>query len=354
MLPALILQYSIDKASIHFAYAKPVIHTPRVGIVSINMKTMLNRKLVYQLSFLSSALLSFSLMSLATPKRPADSLPRVADSTEFRFAFGDREFVVTDFPAGYCWELPELPANKTRDAFVMQYISRYGNTLDIIRGRSASFFNVMDTVFARYNVPRELKYLAVVESELNARALSKVGARGTWQFMPETARILKLRVNGSVDERTHLYKSTVAAAKYLRDLYRLFDDWLLTVAAYNCGPGPVYKAIRISGSRNFWKLQHLLPAETRGHVKKFIGTHYYFEGKGSIVTLTKAERVHYGNLLQDFVAKHNLLLKDLKNKKSEPLPDNQSEDKPEYAVRVNAELHLGHEQQQGLKSIVDE
>ncbi|MCR6719777.1 MAG: lytic transglycosylase domain-containing protein [Chitinophagaceae bacterium] len=313
---------------------------------------MLNRKLVYSFFFTGSTLLGSSMMSFATPKKAVDSLPR-NDSSHFRFAFDKREFVLTDFPAGYCWELPELPANKTRDAYVTQYISRYGNTLTIIRGRSESFFTLMDTVFARYDVPRELKYLAVVESELNTKALSKAGARGTWQLMPETARILKLRVNGHVDERTHLYKSTVAAAKYLRDLYRLFDDWLLTVAAYNCGPGPVYKAIRTSGSRNFWKLQHLLPAETRGHVKKFIGTHYFFEGKGSVVTLTKAERTHYGNQLQEFVAKHNLLLKDI-NKTPVPLNGDESEDKPEYVVRSNAELHLGHEQQQGLKSIVDE
>ena len=111
------------------------------------------------------------------------------------------------------------------------------------------------------------------------------------------------------DERTHFYKSTVAAAKYLRDLHRLFDDWLLVIAAYNCGPGPVYKAIKKSGSRNFWKLQHFLPAETRDHVKKFISTHYYYEGKGSIATLTKAEAETHRKKMFAFAEKHNQLLK---------------------------------------------
>ena len=313
---------------------------------------MLNRKLVNQLLLTGNLLLSFSIMSFATPVKSSDSLHRRIDSTPFRFFFNDRAFVVNDLPAGYYPDLPELPANNTRDAFVRQYLSRYSSKLGLIRDRSDIFFHVMDSILIHYGVPAELKYLAVVESELNNRALSKVGARGTWQLMPETARILKLRVNGAVDERTHLYKSTVAAAKYLRDLYRLFDDWLLTVAAYNCGPAPVYKAIRISGSRNFWKLQHLLPAETRGHVKKFIGTHYYFEGKGSAVTLTKTERIHYGNMLQEFVARHNMLLRNWKD--TAPAPETPEDGNGSCLVRVNAELHLGHEQQQGLKSMVQE
>jgi membrane-bound lytic murein transglycosylase D len=111
--------------------------------------------------------------------------------------------------------------------------------------------------------------------------------------MPKTARILGLKVNRQFDERTNYTKSTRAAAIYLKDLYREFGDWLLVLAAYNGGPGPVYTAIRKSGSRNFWELQKYLPAESRGHVKKYIATHYYFEGKGSITTLTKSEGIEY-------------------------------------------------------------
>ncbi len=105
--------------------------------------------------------------------------------------------------------------------------------------------------------------------------------------MPATARILGLKVNRSHDERTDYFKSTHAAAKYLKDLYTEFGDWLLVIAAYNGGPGNVYSAIRKSGSRNFWNLQYYLPAESRTHVKKFIGTHYIFEGQGRVTTLNQ-------------------------------------------------------------------
>ena len=138
----------------------------------------------------------------------------------------------------------------------------------------------MDSVFNQYGLPGELKYLAVIESELITTARSRVGARGTWQLMAQTARELGLKVNGRSDERTNIYKSTKAAALYLRDLHHQFKDWLLVLAAYNGGPAPVYRAIRKAHSRNFWTLERYLPAESRQHVKKFIATTYYFEGNG--------------------------------------------------------------------------
>ena len=97
-------------------------------------------------------------------------------------------------------------------------------------------------------------------------------------------------------------KSTKADALYLRDLYTQYEDWLLVVAAYNCGPRPVNNAIRITGSRNFWKLQHLLPSESRTHVKKYIATHYYFEGSGGTTTLRKAENIKYAQTLSRWVS----------------------------------------------------
>jgi len=145
-----------------------------------------------------------------------------------------------------------------------------------------------------------LKYLAVIESELNTTALSCVGAVGPWQLMPETAHDLGLKITPKYDERTSYYKSTKAAALYLKDLYGQFGDWLLVLAAYNSGPGPVIAAIRKSGSRNFWALQSYLPAETRGHVKRFIATEYFFEGHGSVATLTKAENIAYTKSLNAF------------------------------------------------------
>jgi membrane-bound lytic murein transglycosylase D len=119
--------------------------------------------------------------------------------------------------------------------------------------------------------------------------VSWAGAVGPWQFMAGTARGVGLKVNSRVDERTDIYKSTHAAARYLTELFGTYKDWLLVIAAYNCGPGVVNSAIRKSGSRNFWNLQYYLPAESRNHVKKFIATHYIMEGDGGVTTLTKKE-----------------------------------------------------------------
>lgn len=168
--------------------------------------------------------------------------------------------------------------------YVESFLKREDESLQKIRGKSPTYFRIIDKVFTEYDLPLELKYLAVVESDLNTKALSRVGARGIWQLMPVTARELGLKVSGSTDERTHVYKSTVAVAKYLRYLYAQFDDWLLVMAAYNSGPGTVLKAIKTRGTRNFWLLQNHLPQESKLHVKRFIGVHYFFEENGSDVT----------------------------------------------------------------------
>ena len=174
-------------------------------------------------------------------------------------------------------------------SFVQDYIEKNTEDLENMRGWGKPYFNVMDAILVSYNLPKELKYLAVIESRLHTSAVSWAGAVGPWQLMPATARVLGLKVNRKTDERTNYIKSTHAAAKYLNDLYDQFGDWLLVIAAYNGGAGNVLKAIRKSGSRNFWDLQYYLPAESRNHVKKFIGTHYIFEGQGGLCTLTKKE-----------------------------------------------------------------
>ena len=174
-------------------------------------------------------------------------------------------------------------------SFVQDYIEKNTEDLENMRGWGKPYFNVMDAILVSYNLPKELKYLAVIESRLHTSAVSWAGAVGPWQLMPATARVLGLKVNHKVDERTNYIKSTHAAAKYLNDLYDQFGDWLLVIAAYNGGAGNVLKAIRKSGSRNFWDLQYYLPTESRNHVKKFIGTHYIFEGQGGLTTLTKKE-----------------------------------------------------------------
>jgi membrane-bound lytic murein transglycosylase D len=194
--------------------------------------------------------------------------------------------------------------NRNAVKFVHGYIQKNNEELVKIKDRSDAPFKTMDLVFKKYNLPVELKYLAVIESELKPTAVSKVGAVGPWQLMPATARILGLKVTRRYDERKLYNKSTNAAALYLRDLYAEFGDWLLVMAAYNCGPGPVYTAIHKSGSRNFWNLQNYLPGESRDHVKKFIATHYYFEGQGGVTTLTKAENNRYNKLLLAEQLKH--------------------------------------------------
>jgi membrane-bound lytic murein transglycosylase D len=193
-------------------------------------------------------------------------------------------------------EAPALPAirlNSQAANFVKLYLEKNDETLVKVKERSKSYFQIMDTILYRYGLPLELKYLAVVESKLKSTAVSRAGASGPWQIMPSTARCLGLKVTSRNDERNHTWKSTQAAAKYLKYLYGEFDDWLLVIAAYNAGPGKVQKAIRLSGSRNFWKLQYFLPTETRLHVKRFIGAHCYFEGGAGITTMTKAERLEH-------------------------------------------------------------
>ena len=170
--------------------------------------------------------------------------------------------------------------------FVDSYIRINDESLSQVRQRSKRPFVIMDSIFDHYGLPGELKYLAVIESELRSTALSRVGARGPWQLMAQTARDLGLRVNGRSDERTSMIKSTRAAALYLRDLHNQFKDWLLVLAAYNAGPLPVQRAIHRAHSTNFWALERYLPAETRQHVKRFIATAYYFNTFDTIDPLT--------------------------------------------------------------------
>jgi membrane-bound lytic murein transglycosylase D len=174
-------------------------------------------------------------------------------------------------------------------SFVQDYMESEGDRLEKMKGWGKPFFDKISDVFTAHSLPVELKYLAVIESDLKSSATSRVGAAGPWQFMAQTARDLGLKVNRSVDERRDFIKSTHAAARYLNDLYDIYGDWLLVIAAYNGGPGNVNAAIRKSGSRNFWDLQNYLPAESRKHVKKFIATHFIMEGSGGVTTSTKKE-----------------------------------------------------------------
>ncbi len=184
-----------------------------------------------------------------------------------------------------------IKLNPKAVSFVQDYVKKEGSDLNKMKNWGRPYFDVMDNILTRYGLPIELKYLSVIESELKSYAVSWAGAVGPWQFMPATARFMGLKVSRYTDERTDFHKSTHAAARYLNDLFRIYDDWLLVIAAYNGGPGRVDAAIRKSGSRNFWNLEYYLPKESRNHVKKFIATHYIMEGDGSVTTLTKKEAV---------------------------------------------------------------
>ena len=185
---------------------------------------------------------------------------------------------------------PLLPyssqVNPNAEAYMQGYLNGHSNSLLKMKGWGQPYFNLIDNILSQYGLPRELKYLAVIESNLNTRAISPKGAGGPWQFMTYTARDFGLIVNGMIDERSDYYKSTHAAARYLLTLYHQLHDWLLVIAAYNGGPGRVFNAIKKSGTRNFWLLQYYLPEESRNHVKKFIATHYIMEGTGGITTGT--------------------------------------------------------------------
>jgi len=181
---------------------------------------------------------------------------------------------------------PSMPyssqVNPNAQGFVQDYLRVHGKGLMRMKTWGLPYFNLIDNILTQYGLPKELKYIAVIESNLSTAATSGVGAGGPWQFMPYTARDYGLVVNGAYDERRDYYKSTHAAARYLLTLYKSLKDWLLVMAAYNGGPGRVYSAIKKSGSRNFWSLQYYLPEESHTYVKKFIATHYIMEGGGGI------------------------------------------------------------------------
>ena len=170
----------------------------------------------------------------------------------------------------------EMPYNSVVRSYIDMYTQRRKQLVENMLGLSHYYMPIFEEALDRYDMPMELKYLPVIESALNPVAVSRVGATGLWQFMLPTATGQGLEVNSLVDERRDPYKATDAAVRYLKQLYGTYGDWSLAIAAYNCGPGNVNKALRRAGGgkKDFWEIYPFLPAETRGYVPAFIAANY--------------------------------------------------------------------------------
>lgn len=168
----------------------------------------------------------------------------------------------------------EMPYNSAVKAFILRYVKHNPKMLARIQTKAAYYFPLFYDALGKAGLPYELCYLPVIESALNPQAHSHAGAAGLWQFMPSTGRLYGLEVNSLVDERMDPIRSTEAACQYLKSLYSTYNDWTLALAAYNCGPGNVNKAMHRSGKRDFWSIYPFLPRETRSYVPIFIAAAY--------------------------------------------------------------------------------
>ncbi|MBQ5887644.1 MAG: transglycosylase SLT domain-containing protein [Bacteroidaceae bacterium] len=177
-----------------------------------------------------------------------------------------------------------MPYNNMVRSCIDRYVKNGRSQVSYLLGISELYFPIIEEEIDRLGVPHELKYLPIIESALNPKAASRMGAKGLWQFMFSTGKLYELKANNYIDERFDPVKSTKAALLYLKDLYDMFQSWELAIAAYNCGPGNVKKAIsRSGGSTDFWKIYPWLPKETRGYLPGFIAANYimtFYEDHG--------------------------------------------------------------------------
>jgi membrane-bound lytic murein transglycosylase D len=228
-----------------------------------------------------------------------DPIAKMLDSTFLAYYFDNDDFITdTALLNIYHYSTNEIPlpedsiiidrlrvmsenspipfsAHRQTIAYAKLYAQKKRRLTARMLGASALYFPVFEEIIAKYQLPEELKYLPIIESALNAKARSHMGASGLWQFMPRTAEGRGLEVSSYIDERSDLYKSTDAACRYLRDAYEIYEDWQLALASYNCGAGNVNKAIRRSnGATNFWEVKEFLPKETQNYVPAFLGCAY--------------------------------------------------------------------------------
>ena len=207
----------------------------------------------------------------------------------------------------------EMPFNSVVKTYIEMYTERRRTLVEEMLGMSLYYMPIFEQALEKEGLPLELKYLPVIESALNPEAVSRVGATGLWQFMISTAKGLGLEVNSMVDERRDPYRSSASAATYLKSLYNIYHDWSLVIAAYNCGPGNVNKALRRAGGtgKDFWEIYPYLPKETRGYVPAFIAANYvmtYFKNHNISPSLAKKplltdtiavnQRIHFNQISQ--------------------------------------------------------
>ncbi|MDP4273759.1 MAG: lytic transglycosylase domain-containing protein, partial [Bacteroidota bacterium] len=268
---------------------------------------------IYRLFFITAFVIFSSVASAFTV--PKDSLGTEANTSEFEATldsvlnlwyiekslnntankFSDiiSTEKIPDFPDSvYIERLSKIPSiiplsfNQEVKSYINVYTKKKRTSVEVMLGLMDYYFPMIEEIFDSYNLPLELRFLPVIESALNPRAVSRVGATGLWQFMYGTGRNYGLTVNSLVDERRDPINATRAAAKYVKDLYNIFHDWVLVIAAYNCGPGNVNKAIRRSGGKkNYWSIYYNLPRETRGYVPAFIAATYtmnYYKEHGLV------------------------------------------------------------------------
>ncbi|MFW5759830.1 MAG: lytic transglycosylase domain-containing protein, partial [Cyclobacteriaceae bacterium] len=211
----------------------------------------------------------------------------------YALAFGQEKTIDVMDTLGYQYEyIPDVPydtiaarldsleneiplhLNEIVRAFIDYFSIRNRDYTRMIMQRKDIYFPIFEKKLAEHGLPDELKYLSIIESGLNTRAKSRVGALGLWQFMPYTGKIFKLHQDLYIDERMDPAKATEAACQYLKQLYMIFGDWELALASYNAGPGNVRRALRRSGKDNFWDAYHSLPRETRSYLPQFVAIIY--------------------------------------------------------------------------------
>lgn len=249
---------------------------------------------------------------------------KINSNTLFSSQNTDSEAIPEFSDSVYIKRLQSLPSivdmtyNDKVRAFIELYVNKKRKNVKVMLGLAQYYFPIFEEILDKQGLPQELKYLTIIESALNPRATSRVGASGLWQFMYTTGKIYDLQVNSYVDERRDPIKASYAAANYLKDLYNIYKDWTLAIAAYNCGPGNVNKAIKRSkGKTNFWEIYDYLPAETRGYVPAFIAANYmmnYYKEHNLF-----PQKINFPQLTDTVMVNENINLKDVSDLLKVPL-----------------------------------